>query len=361
MNRELSKTTRELSRRASSRVVSPGRFSEESCASPDKTLFVPPDFSETVSRRLSEPLAPAPEPRSESPRSECFVGSYVGCFGSGARNTTPREAFADAAVPPARKLAGPPTLPPPTLPPPTLPPPPLPPATLPPPPLPRLLLRLPLRLLPPREPLLVAPPPAARIAAARASARRASAGMKSGMASSRTTRTSFLSRLGSYSRRTRAPAGTRPLPKSSLRSVNTLSANASAVFGSHAPACRAAYPGSLSVSSVCSLRTKPSSSRKPTSIRRTPTAKLCAHHFNSLSRSKRATCACASITRVVFNSTYPGKPAFSPSQQSTSPPSTSLCLPTPARTTAQNASAQSTGSAYLLAPPVHASSNEKPQ
>ena len=175
-----------------------------------------------------------------------------------------------------------------------------------------------------------------------------------------TTRTSSRLRLGSYSRRTRAPGATAPPAKSSFNSVSTRSANASAVLGSHAPACRAAYPGSLSVSSVCSFRTCPSSSLNPTKMRRTPTAKDCAHHLSSLSRSNRATCACASITRVVLSSTYPGKPAFSPSQQSTSPPSTSLCLPTPARTTAQKASAQSTA-LFGRNPPVHASSNANPQ
>ena len=55
----------------------------------------------------------------------------------------------------------------------------------------------------------------------------------------------------------------------------------------------------------------------------------------------------------------PGSPALSPSQQSTSPPITIRCRPTPVRTTVMNASMQSMGSEYD--PPVHASSNEKPR
>ena len=219
--------------------------------------------------------------------------------GSGSRNTTPR--FAEAAVPFSRKFIPPPTEPPPPLF-----------VTLPPPPEPRD--RLP--LLPPDD----VAPPLARITDARANAALPSAGTKFGIESSTTTNTWSLFRFGSYSSLIFEPSGR--LRIRCLTSVNTLSANFKAVFGSHASWCRAAYPGSFKVSRVCNFLTAPLSSLNPTRMRRTPRAKLCAHHFNSLSLSKFRTCVSVSITLVVFNSTYPGRPCFSPSQQSTSPPRT---------------------------------------
>mmetsp|Transcript_593 Transcript_593/g.2352 ORF Transcript_593/g.2352 Transcript_593/m.2352 type:complete len:254 (+) Transcript_593:327-1088(+) len=171
---------------------------------------------------------------------------------------------------------------------------------------------------------------------------RASAGKKSGIESSLIKLIRNFIFRGSYSTRTRVPAGWPA--RISLSRVSTSDAHRKPSRAFHAPSCAATYPGNLSVSSICNFTTLPTSSRKPTRILRTPSAYDCAHHLSNFSFSNFFTCLGSFITRVVLSSTYDAKSPSSLSKQSTSPHMRTFKVPNFVRTTEQKQSKQSTGS-----------------